>query len=223
MTEKPKQPSVINIPSRTSSHQRPSDPNPAVPEPPPSPRRGSKRSLLGRSRNNSKSSRRSLRAARAAESKEPVPPLPQNAVAKPEKKARNGFLAFLSCCSSSDFAEDAKSDDPDVAAKKIKIQPQPQRTARPQDQNEVVENEKTLEGNTPVDDSIAQGKAGNEELSEKRAPEEAQSTLPKEPHHDKVTIPGASGILPAAPLAQQGTGPRSDEDQIKSTTVLSHK
>ena len=222
MTEKPKQPSVVKIPSRTSSHQKHSESNsvepaaPAVPnEPPPSPRRGSKRSLLSRSRNNSRSSRRSARAARTAESKEPVPPLPQSANSKPEKKGRSGFLAFLNCCSPSDFPDDSKSDDPDVAAKKIKIQPQPQRTTRPNDQNEVIENEKTVEGK-PVDVPVTSGKAFNEELSEKRPLEESQSgASPEQPYHDKVTVPAATGTLPAAPLIQN----RGDEDQIKSTTI----
>ncbi len=150
------------------------------------------------------------------ESKEPVPPLPQSAASKPEKKGRSGFLSFLNCCSPSDFPDDSKSDDPDVAAKKIKIQPQPQRTARPNDQNEVVENEKTVEGKPPADAPVAPGNAGHEELSEKRPLEESQSGGPPEqPYHDKVTVPAATGTLLATPLIQT----RGDEDQIKSTTV----
>ncbi|EXJ61745.1 hypothetical protein A1O7_02175 [Cladophialophora yegresii CBS 114405] len=221
MTEKPKQPSVVKIPSRTSSHQRSTELNaaaPAVPaasEPPASPRRGSKRSLLSRSRNNSRSSRRSLRAARAAESKDPVPPLPSNVATKAEKKAHKGFLAFLNCCSPGDFPDDGKSDDPDVAAKKIKIQAQPQRTSRTQDQNEVVETEKNLPAKPMVDDTNGQGKIASEELSEKRALE----TSSDEHYHDKVTVPSTSATLPPAPYSQQDVGPRGDEDQIKSTTV----
>ncbi|KAJ9605990.1 hypothetical protein H2200_009839 [Cladophialophora chaetospira] len=221
MTEKLKQPSV-SIPSRTSSHQRMSEPNSVAPapptapnEPPPSPRRGSKRSLLSRSRNNSRSSRKSQRAARAEETKEPVPPLPSSAASKPEKKSRGGFLAFLNCCSPSDFPDDSKSDDPDVAAKKIKIQPQLQRTSRTQDQNEVGENEKNLERKPAVNDAVVPGKV-NEELSEKRALEEAQPEVATEqPYHDQVTIPATSGTLPAVPLVPH----RGDEDQIKATTV----
>lgn len=225
MTEKPKHPSVVNIPSRTSSHQRQSEPNsvtpaaPAVPnEPPPSPRRGSKRSLLGRSRNNSRSSRRSLRAARANEdAKEPVPPLPQNAVPRTEKKPRGGIFALLTCCTSSDYTDDGKSDDPDVAAKKIKIQPQPQRTSRPQEQNEVAENEKL----SPGTEQTLRGQAENEgKLSEKKALAETQpGTSPEESYQERSAVPAATGTLPVTPLAQQGVGPRGDEDQIKSTTI----
>jgi RNA polymerase II subunit A small phosphatase-like protein len=156
-----------------------------------------------------------LKAARAAESKDPVPSLPPNVVTRTEKKTRHGFLAFLNCCIPNDFPDDGKSDDPDVAAKKIKIQAQPQRTSRPQDQNEVAENEKDVPGKPAVDDTDAQGKAANEELSEKRALEASSD----EPYHDKVTVPSASATIPAAPLPQQGIAPRGDEDQIKSTTV----
>ncbi|KIW31136.1 phosphatase PSR1 [Cladophialophora immunda] len=230
MTEKPKQqPSLVKIPSRTSSNPKSSDPTaapaPAAPEePPPSPRRGSKRSLLSRSRNNSRGSRRSLRAARAAEgTKEPVPPLPQNAAPKIEKKARSGLLAFLNCCSPTEYPDDTKSDDPDVAAKKIKIQPQLQRTARSQEQNEVVENEKTLEGKTPVDDATLHGKAGEEgnvEVVEKKELDESRPRMSREEiYHEKVTLPGASGTTPSTTLTDQDMGPHGDEDQIKSTTV----
>ncbi|OAP64399.1 phosphatase PSR1 [Fonsecaea erecta] len=227
MTEKPKQqPSLVKIPSRTSSNTRPPEPTttpaPAAPdEPPPSPRRGSKRSLLSRSRNNSRGSRRSLRAARAAEStKEPVPPLPQSTPPKTEKKARSGLLAFLNCCSPTEYADDTKSDDPDVAAKKIKIQPQHQKTARPQEQNEVVEKEKNLEGTTPVDDATAQGEEGNVEVAEKKEPDESRPRMSREEiYHEKVTVPGTSGTVPSTNLPNQNTVSHGDEDQIKSTTV----
>jgi carboxy-terminal domain RNA polymerase II polypeptide A small phosphatase len=222
MTDKAKPSSGISIPSRTSSHQRSSDQNlaaavsPAPPnEPPPSPRRGSKRSLLSRSRNNSRSSRRSQKAARAAEAKEPVPPLPQNVTPKAEKKTRGGFLAFLNCCSPTDYSDDTKSDDPEVAAKKIKIQSQPQRTSRPQDHHETVDNEKTLEGRTPVDDGTSQGQTGNEELSEKHALDEAAGSS-DEHARDKSSVPAT---LSGTALAQRSVATRTEDDHTKSTTV----
>lgn len=236
MTEKPKpqSPSLVNIPSRTSSHQKSSEPTstgtavPSAPdEPPPSPRRGSKRSLLSRSRNNSRSSRRSARAARATEnSKEAVPPLPQADAPKTERKSRGGFLAFLNCCSPSELADDTKSDEPDVSAKKIKIQPAAQRTSRPPEQNEVVENEKTLEGKTPVDERPVAGRPGGEEekgeLSEKKALDEARLRMSRE---DAFHAPVASGSVPSstpanARPADEGSPPNGDQDQIKSTTVI---
>ncbi|KIW88212.1 uncharacterized protein Z519_11323 [Cladophialophora bantiana CBS 173.52] len=231
MTEKPKQqPSLVKIPSRTSSNLRAADPANAPPvptapdDPPPSPRRGSKRSLLSRSRNNSRGSRRSFRAARPAENtKEPVPPLPQTAAPKIEKKARSGLLALLNCCSSTEYPDDTKSDDRDIAAKKIKIQPQLQRTSRPQEQNEVVENEKTLDGNTAVDDATARGKAGEEEkaeIMEKKVPDEPRPRISREEaYHEKVTLPGTSGTMPPSTLTEQDVRSHDDEDQIKSTTI----
>lgn len=231
MTEKPKQlPSQVNIPSRSSSQQKPSDSNSTAPpapaasvEPPPSPRRGSKRSLLGRSRNNSRSSRKSARATRAAEAaKDPVPPLPQTVAPRAGKKPRSGLLAFLNCCSPTDLTDDTKSDDPDVSAKKIKIQPTPQRASRPQEQHEVVENEKTLEGRTPVDDRTLQGGNGEEdkgELSEKGI-EDARPRISREDAYERVT-PLASGTISASTsrAGDQGISSGGDQDEVKTTTV----
>ncbi|KIX07297.1 uncharacterized protein Z518_01950 [Rhinocladiella mackenziei CBS 650.93] len=234
MTDKPKQqPPLVNIPSRTSSHQKPSDPSPTVPpvppvphERPPSPRRGSKRSLLSRSRNNSRSSRRSARVLRASESaKEPVPPLPQAGSLRTGKKSRGGLLAFLNCCSPSELSDDTKSDDPDVSAKKIKIQSTPQRTSRPQDQNEVVvENEKTLEAKTPGDERALQGRPGEEEegeLSEKK-PLEDYARPREDAYHERVAS-RASGTIPTSTSAEPSAGDQGisfgEQSQAKTTTV----
>lgn len=237
MTEKSKQhPAVVNIPSRTSSNQKPPELNstipsaPAVPnEPPPSPRRGSKRSLLSRSRNNSRSSRKSARAARTADpSKDPIPTLPQSESSRPEKKTRSGLLAFLNCCSPQEDFDTSKSDDPDVAAKKIKIQPTAQRAPRPQEHTEVVENEKPLEEKVAATTKSSQGPTADEEkgeLSEKKSLEDSRPKISREDiSHDK-TAPVSSGTVPNsipkdADASEHGVASSSQQDQLKTTTLV---
>lgn len=230
------QPVVVNIPSRTSSNQKSSDLNstlpsaPAVPnEPPPSPRRGSKRSLLSRSRNNSRSSRKSARAARNADpSKDPLPTPAQNEAPRSEKKTRSGFLAFLSCCSPSDELDGSKSDDPDVAAKKIKIQPTAQRAPRPQEQTEVMENEKPLEEKAAVDGKSSEAAVPDEqkaELSEKKSLDDTRPRITREEaSHDRVA-PVSSGTVSNPPPQDAGTSEQavassSPQDQLKTTTLV---
>ncbi|KAK4937592.1 hypothetical protein LTR10_021810 [Elasticomyces elasticus] len=233
MTEKAKaQPALVTIPSRTSSHQKPPEPSstgPVVPsapdEPPPSPRRGSKRSLLSRSRGNSRSSRRSAKAARAGDaSKEAVPPLPQSQASKPAQKPRSGFLAILSCCMPSEPQDDTKSDDPEVAAKKIKIQPASQRTAaRPQDQTEVVENEKGPEGRTPADVPPVTGRATEEEkldMSEKKADQDPRPRFSREVAYIEKPTAAPTGTAPTeipAEGTRNATSP--DSSEVKTTTI----
>jgi len=216
--------SPVNIPSRSSSNQKSAESNsrvipPATAltgliEPPPSPRRGSKRSLLSRSRNNSRSSRRSARAARAAEAaKEPVPPLPPNDGPRSEKKVRNGFLAFLNCCSGRQEDIDSLShDEPDVAAKKIKIQPTPPRSTRPPEQNEVVENEKMTDVKPLVVEDrtqyLANGEGDKAEMGEKRPIDEPRHRVTKESDtHDKVPpVPPAVDAPVPAPREEPDDG-----------------
>jgi carboxy-terminal domain RNA polymerase II polypeptide A small phosphatase len=143
--------SSVNIPSRTSSSQPLSNQSAAIPpapdasaENPTAARRGSKRSILTRSRNNSRSSRRSARAARQTESKDPVPPLPSNDGARSEKK-KSGFLSFLNCCSPSSTLDDIKHDDAPVPAKTAKVPAAQNKIARPAETTEPVATEKTTE------------------------------------------------------------------------------
>lgn len=235
MTEKPKQqPPLVKIPSRNSSYQKPVEPNvpiPPVPSPhdesPPAPRRGSKRSLLSRSRNNSRSSRRSTKAARAGEDpKEAVPPLPQTGSLRTAQKPRSGFLAFLSCCIPHDPSDDTKSDDPDVSAKKIKIQPAAQRASRPQE-NEVVENEKPTETRTGVDDRTPTGPPAEDEkvnLSEKRTNDDSRPRLSREVAYHERPSPGAGQSNPTPALAGSRADDRpsasaSEQDQGMTSAV----
>ncbi|KAK5208076.1 hypothetical protein LTR47_002150 [Exophiala xenobiotica] len=235
MTEKPQQqPLPVNIPSRSSSHQKGAEQTPIVPplprapdEPPPSPRRGSKRSLLSRSRGNSRSSKRSAKPARAGDaSKESVPPLPQSPVSKTSQKSRGGFFAILNCCMPHESPGDNRSDDPEVAAKKIRIQPTAQRTAsRPQEQT-VGENEKAHEGRTSLGEPVLPGRTVEEEkvdLSEKRPLDDSRPRISRElPYHDKATVPNET--MTTAGLGQDiereaVPSAASGHDDIKTFTV----
>lgn len=129
---------TVDIPPRSTSQQPGSSAlqPPANPEnqtEPPSPRRGSKRSLLSRSRQGSRSSRRSARhASKALDEGDNPPAVPQNDSARSERKQKSGgFLAFLNCCRADDGVDGLKSEEPDVPAKQRKIEPTPQRTVIP--------------------------------------------------------------------------------------------
>lgn len=205
--QKPKS-SSVNIPSRTSSSQQaptqsgitPAPAPNAAPEAPPAARRGSKRSILTRSRNNSRSSRRSARAARAAETKEPVPPLPQNDGSRSEKKPRSGFLAFLNCCSPSDTTDEIKNEEAPVPVKKATVPPTQAKAPRPAEPTEPT-NEKDAEAKQinekqeadEEEKAISTGaKPGPEaEISEKAVPVTAETvaTVPDEQRDSRYSQP----------------------------------
>ncbi|EXJ91082.1 hypothetical protein A1O1_04189 [Capronia coronata CBS 617.96] len=217
MTEKPKQPSLVKIPSRSSSHQKQSEttsPTPPVStipnEEPASPRRGSKRSLLSRSRNASRSSRKSTKAARTGDDpKEPVPPLAQSGAPRSDKKPRSGLLALFNCCLPHELPDDTKSDDPDVSAKKVKIQPTPQRASRPPEQSEVIGNEKALEGRASAGERVVEGRGGEEEkagLSEKRAIDVTGPGVTREDVYDDKVSPVSGGNGSASATTQPNPG-----------------
>ena len=233
MTEQLKQ--KVDIPSRSSSTQQNStQPPPSAPpapkdetEAPPNPRRGSKRSLLSRSRNGSRSSRRSARAARVAETKEPVPPLPQNDGTRSEKKPRSGFLAFLNCCSPSENLESIK-EEPAVPVKKTQIQPTPTRSNRPAEQTETTLSEKEAE-KTRLDEKVASDTPADEEKAALAKEDNVEETRPEmrkqESSHDRVapiaTLPSTVETQPAphTPNAQT-TSP--DVNIIAPTPVTLH-
>lgn len=215
-------PSPVQVPSRTTSNQLPNDSNPtssqvataATMDPPPSPRRGSKRSLLSRSRNGSRSSRKSARATRTIEaSKEPVPPIPQPS--RPtEKKKAGSFLAFLSCCLPSDDLDTIKNEEPDVPAKKSKVQQLPSRTSRVTDESQAIETEKQDKGQLEGKDAgaveekddkptVSAGKPSDEsnaEISEKITPVQTRqvpdSKIGREIKDDHPTNPDVNLITP---------------------------
>ncbi|KIV97040.1 hypothetical protein PV10_00842 [Exophiala mesophila] len=237
MTEVPtKQSSLVKIPSRTSSNTKPTDPTtsnstpvPAVPDEPPStPRRGSKRSLLSRSRNNSRSSRKSARATRAVDpSKTAAPPISQPESSRPEKKSRGGFLAFLNCCSPSDDLVQTKSDEPDVAAKKINIQTTTQRSAgRPQDPTSIPETEKTLQGEASLDEKTTTlGDEDQPELSEKNRLDDGRPRISREDAQRDRVAPVTSTTNPtlaataSKPIDQASSSDQHDQSKSTSAAV----
>ncbi|KAL6252624.1 hypothetical protein RBB50_000343 [Rhinocladiella similis] len=236
MIDKAKQQSpLVIIPSRTSSHHISAEKNPIVPVPsttandtPSFPRRASKRSLLSRSRNNSKSSRRSAKASRAGDApKEPVPALPHSPASKTSQKPRSGFLAILNCCIPHEPPGDNKSDDPEVAAKKIKIQPPPQRTGtRAQDGAEVVENEKAFADKPAAEESVLPGRAVEDEKSsipEKQVAEDSRPRLSRElAYHEKATLPSENTATGARASGSKGglvTDVADGQQNIKTSTI----
>ena len=221
MTEqaKPKS-SGINIPSRTSSTQQATQqpstvpPPPDVPtEKPPTARRGSKRSILTRSRNNSRSSRRSARAARPVEDKEPVPPLPQNDGTRSEKKPRSGFLSFLNCCSPSEEIDAVKNEEA-IPAKKTQVQPTPAKAGRPADQTETTISEKQSEAKADLEE-----KTGDEEktalASEEKSREGSRPKMLRDDGSREKVVP----IPPTVSTEQSRAVPHTPNEQVVKPDV----
>lgn len=222
---KPKS-SLINIPSRTSSTQQvaQASTNPVQSTEKPTennitPRRGSKRSLLTRSRNNSQTSRRSTRAARVGDVKNPAPPIPQKDGTQSEKKPRSGFFAaFLNCCSPSED-DTTKHDEPPVPAKKTKIQPTPARSGRPADQTEATVSEKEPEVKPVVDEKVGDGSAVDEEknaLAGEQTSEE--QSRPRMQRQEESHEHGISS-MPSATTDQTQAGPHTPNEQIAQPDV----
>ena len=233
MTEPSQQ--KLNIPSRSSSTQQPITQSSTIPptskdnaEPPPTPRRGSKRSLLSRSRNGSRSSRRSARAARTAETKEPVPLLPQNDGTRSEKKPRSAFLAFLSCCSPSDNLDTLK-EEPAVPVKKTQIQPTPTKVSRPADQAETTLSEKEPP-KAKLDEKVDHDISADEEkaaLSEKPAADESRPQMRRQEHSQEMVAPivpltSAADIEPA-PQTPSAHTTKPDVNVIAATPITSYE
>ncbi|ETN46868.1 uncharacterized protein HMPREF1541_01057 [Cyphellophora europaea CBS 101466] len=227
MTEQEQKSTQVNIPSRTSSTQPGTTQLAISPAPntsseaPPAARRGSKRSILTRSRNNSRSSRRSGRAARPADPKEPVPPLPQNDGAKGEKKSRSGFLAFLgNCCSPSGGDDEIKNDTAPVPVKKTTVPPAQAKAPRPTEATETsLEKDaeaKQLNEKQEVHDEEKVTSAGakpdpEDEINEKVAPNASTgiSTAQEEPRDSRYSQteqikPEAKDVdMPDAPVVPE--------------------
>ena len=229
MTEQSTQKSsLVDIPSRTSSTQQISQQSKTVSPPPdtstgksPTPRRGSKRSILTRSRNNSKSSRRSGKAVKPTEEKkEPVPPLPQNDGTRSEKKPRSGFLSFLNCCSPSEEGDNTKNDGP-VPAKKTTIQPTPTRSGRPVDQTETTIPEKQSEAKANSED-----KGGDEEktaLAEDMSREGSRPKIRRDDGSQEKVAPMPSTVSTeqsrATPNTPNEQVDKRDVNMIAPTTI----
>ncbi|KAF7512572.1 hypothetical protein GJ744_000833 [Endocarpon pusillum] len=129
--------SLLNVPSRTTSQKEPSSISPpltgaTVTDDSTSVGRNSKRSILGKKRDVSKSSsRRASKEQRSLDAGRGAPPAP--AVAQSdgamgvEKKGPFGFLSFLNCCNGHHNTNTMDIDDQALPAKKSKLQPVRQR------------------------------------------------------------------------------------------------
>ncbi|KAK5952472.1 hypothetical protein OHC33_006515 [Knufia fluminis] len=214
---------TVEVPPRSTSQQ----PGSSIPQPlsnvdqvnePPSPRRGSKRSLISRSRQGSRSSRRSARhAAKALESRENPPAVPQNDSARPERKQKSGgFLSFLNCCRADEDLDALKSEEPDVPAKQRKIEPTPQRAAIPDEPAEPVASEKMKTQEPQYNEKQAEPITVGEEqpvLSEKSRQDSRPRVGRNELSHDKpapeiapVSVPSASAITTGQPDSSTQAG-----------------
>ncbi len=129
--------SLLNVPSRTSSQKKqdPSSTSPpltgaTVTDDSASVGRGSKRSILGKKRDASKSSsRRASKEQRSLDVGREAPPViaQSDGATGVEKKGAFGFLSFLNCCSSHHNTSTMDIDDQALPAKKSKLQPVRQR------------------------------------------------------------------------------------------------
>ncbi len=224
MTDQFKQKSSsIKIPSRTSSTQQAAQEPSTGPLPPETlteksatPRRGSKRSILTRSRNNSRSSRRSARASKIAEAKEPVPSLAQNDGTRSEKKPRSGFLAFLNCCSPSEEIDAVKNEEA-VPAKKTKVQPTPVRSGRPADQAETTLSEKQSEPKPDLEE-----KTGDEEKTALPVERPSQPSRPSMRRDDGSRSHSQEKVAPIPPTVsteQTRAAPHTPSEQVSKPDV----
>lgn len=196
-----------------------SPPEPAESNEPPSPRRGSKRSLISRSRQGSRSSRRSARQiAKAQESQEPVPPLPQSSASSQRKQKSGGFLSFLNCCRADEDTDETKTGEPDVPAKQRKIEVPPQRAAVPDEPTDAVVSEKMKASEPQLNEKVApQPMELDEEkpkINEKPRETSRPSVGRNELSHDKPTP-----VVAPAPVPIVATTPPQDSVQPEASNT----
>lgn len=193
-----------------SSVPIPPEPQDSSEQPAP-PRRGSKRSLVSRSRQGSRSSRRSLRhGTRAQESKELPPPLPSshsNANQSTKKPKSGGFLSFLNCCRGDDGLDDLK-EEADVPAKQRKIEPTPQSQRLPVPSESAVPNE-SEKSKTEADQPV-----WNEKVESKQDQPTDTDKLSRDELRPKPTRRDVSQESPTRP---SGSGPVVDLPDRKSS------
>jgi carboxy-terminal domain RNA polymerase II polypeptide A small phosphatase len=178
--------SLLNVPSRTSSQikQDPSSTSPpltgaTVTDDSASLGKGSKRSILGKKRDTSKSSsRRAPQEQTSREvSKEAAPAIAQtDGATAAKKKGSSGFLSFLNCCSSHHNTNTMDIDDQALPAKKSRLQPVRE---KPATQPETV---KTVNEAGHVTDSEAKD-AFEEKQPGLEATEKPELPLPVEKKH----------------------------------------
>jgi carboxy-terminal domain RNA polymerase II polypeptide A small phosphatase len=208
----PKKDSLLNVPSRTSSQtkQDASSTSPpltgaTVTDDSASVGRGSKRSILGKKRDVSKSSsRRARKEQRNLEaSRETAPAITQSDGATgTQKKGSFGFLAFLNCCSGNKDTNAMDNDDQALPAKKSKIQP-----LREKPLNEVEKANATGNGGNVKDsetrDTFEEKQSSTEEkeksevpvISEKKRISETRPSFTRtENSQEKPTVPPPADV-----------------------------
>ncbi len=167
---------LLNVPSRTSSQIK-QDPSPTSPpltgatvtDEAASLGRGSKRSILGRTRDVSKSSsRRAPKEQRNPEGgKESSPAIAQtDGATGGEKKRSFGFLSFLNCCSSHHNTNTMDKDDQVLPAKKSKLQPVREKVGNGTEKTKTANDAEDFKDSEAKDTS--DGKQGGEEEREKQ-------------------------------------------------------
>ena len=190
---------------QTSSSIPQAPPQPEDNNAPPSPRRGSKRSLISRSRQGSRSSRRSARHA-TKESRD-APPLPQNNAARSERKQKSGgFLSFLNCCRADEDVDTLKPEETEVPAKQRKIEVPSQRAAVPDESTDVVVSEKPKSTEPQFNEKTELTPMIIDEarptISEKSREDSHPRTNRNELSHDRST-PGSTSLAAPVIIAPQ--------------------
>ena len=223
-----KKSSLLNVPSRTSSSQKleasmqsTESTSPPVQNSDDEPRRGSRRAIMTRSRNNSRGSKRSLRAAarNLQASKEPVPPLPQHDGTRSEKKAKSGgFLAFLNCCSS---GVDDK-DDGNLPAVKPKIQPASRVPQKVAEKPTISEGDKGAQQETLMNekDSLpAAAETGKGAAADPVSQQVSRPQIRRDEETEERIGPGLG--LGAAAVATGAAGLAADQHRTDSSAAVS--
>lgn len=172
--------SLLNVPSRTSSQnkQDASSTSPpltgaTVTDESASIGRGSKRSILGKKRDASKSSsRRATKEQKNIEvGREAAPAIAQSDGATgAEKKGSFGFLSFLNCCSSHQQATNTMDiDDQPLPAKKSKLQPLREKTLNEAERTKAANNAEDFKG-SEAKDAFEEKQSSKEEKEKQEIP-----------------------------------------------------
>jgi carboxy-terminal domain RNA polymerase II polypeptide A small phosphatase len=240
----PKKDSLLNIPSRTSSQTKrdasstsPPLTGATVTDESASVGRGSKRSILGRKRDVSKSSsRRARKEQRNLEaSREAAPAIVQSDGATgTEKKGSFGFLAFLNCCSGHQDTNAMDIDDPTLPPKKSKIQPLREKPLNEVEKKNTTGNGESVKGSEAKDTfEEKQGSTEEKEKQEipvtsekKQIPETRPSITRTENSREKPTVPAPTAVSAdaaetLAATRDQPLPPASSDGQHSQVPLIS--
>lgn len=203
--------SLLNVPSRTTSQkkQEPSSTSPpltgaTVTDDSTSVGRNSKRSLLGKKRDVSKSSsRRASKEQRSLDAGRGAPP----AVAQSDgalgvgKKGTFGFLSFLNCCSGHHNTNTMDIDDQALPAKKSKLQPVRQRPDSQAEKMSPVNNTENVIENE-AKDTLEEKQSSKEETEKQELPaaEEKKQSDGNPPRISRSESSREKPIVPSGPV-----------------------